>query len=226
MTGKFLGIGGSAGFIALMAFAAPDSSGFIVYQQNCSISARAPWMEKQRTWLDEAGKTWTNDTLRAKLLAATNVNPNLLVPQLGIVIAGMDSVARTQAIDALIADFRKGGRGGVAATRSTVGAAGTRAFFMLGMADTSYLNTAMHRLMEAGPDDALAADVAVLEDHSRLRAGRKQLYGTHFVRDAAGKITLAPMEDSAHADMRRDAAGLPPFATALCIAQTKAKTTK
>jgi hypothetical protein len=72
-------------------------------------------------------------------------------------------------------------------------------------------------MMEAGPEESLAADVAVLEDRVRMQSGRKQLYATQLRRVGA---TLVPgiTEDSAHVDMRRDAAGLPPLRVALCAA--------
>jgi hypothetical protein len=73
--------------------------------------------------------------------------------------------------------------------------------------------------MEAGPVESPAVDVATLEDRVRLQAGRKQLYGTQFRVDDRGTIVLAPMEDSAHADLRREDAGLPPFALGLCLAK-------
>jgi hypothetical protein len=76
---------------------------------------------------------------------------------------------------------------------------------------------ALRRMMEAGPDESPAADVATLEDQLRLGWGRKQLYGTQFQVDANGKATLRPMEDSAHADLRREEAGLPPFKLGQCL---------
>lgn len=62
-------------------------------------------------------------------------------------------------------------------------------------------------MMEAGPAESPAADVATFEDHLRLVWGRKQIYGTQFRVGAGGKVELSPMEDSAHADMRREDAG-------------------
>jgi hypothetical protein len=73
--------------------------------------------------------------------------------------------------------------------------------------------------MEAGPAESPAVDVATLEDRLRIQTGRKQLYGTQFRVDDRGVIVLAPMEDSAHADLRREDAGLPPFALGLCLAK-------
>ena len=75
-------------------------------------------------------------------------------------------------------------------------------------------------MMEAGPDESLAADVATLEDQFRLaQQGRKQIDGTQFRVDASGGVVLSPMEDSAHADMRREDSGLPPFKLGLCLAK-------
>jgi hypothetical protein len=92
------------------------------------------------------------------------------------------------------------------------------------MRDSTIEAAVLKRMMESGPDEALAPDVAVLEDRVRTRAGRKQLYGSQLRRaiNADGKTELIPatIEDSSHADLRRDAAGLPPLAYSLCKAGT------
>ena len=105
-------------------------------------------------------------------------------------------------------------------TRSVVGPAGVRAVWLVAARDTALARTTLHRMMEAGPDESPPAAVATLEDRLRIAAGRKQLYGTQLVRAADGTLTTAPLEDSAHVDLRRDAAGLPPLAQALCAART------
>jgi hypothetical protein len=74
-------------------------------------------------------------------------------------------------------------------------------------------------MMEAGPAESPAADVATLEDRLRIVSGRKQIYGTQFRRAPGEKVVLAPMEDSAHADLRREDASLPPFKLGLCMAE-------
>jgi hypothetical protein len=90
-----------------------------------------------------------------------------------------------------------------------------RAVWLLSQRDTALQRAALHRMMESGPDEALPADVAVVEDRVRLQSGRRQLYGSQL-RMRSGKLTPAPIEDSAHVDMRRDAAGLPPLRQAIC----------
>jgi len=98
-----------------------------------------------------------------------------------------------------------------------VGASGVRAVWLIARGDSGLAPTVLHRMMEAGPDESLPADVAVLEDALRLRAGRKQLYGTQLMASTSGLIA-APIEDSAHVDLRRGAAWLPPLDQALCAA--------
>ena len=103
-------------------------------------------------------------------------------------------------------------------SRGVVGAAGVRAVWVLAQTDTALQRTVLHRMMESGPEEALAADVGVLEDRVRLQSGRKQLYGSQL-RTIDGKLVPAPIEDSAHVDMRRNAAGLPSLRQAICVAR-------
>ena len=110
-------------------------------------------------------------------------------------------------------------RGSAWPTKSVVGAAGVHAVYLIVERDSVLSRSALRRLMEAGPVESPAADVATLEDRVRIQTGRKQLYGTQFRVDDRGAIMLAPMEDSAHPDLRREDAGLPPFALGLCLAR-------
>ena len=59
-------------------------------------------------------------------------------------------------------------------------------------------------MMEAGLGESFEADVAVLEDRVRVRAGRGQLYGTALVENA-GRVAPARMEKwcSLLAEVRR-----------------------
>jgi hypothetical protein len=190
---------------------------------SCRLDTNATWFKRQRTWFDEAGQKWSNDTLRASLLRATGLSPSAPVAvQWGWAItdqaptgAGGDSAM----IAALLTLART--RGSPWPTRSAVGAVGTHAVAMLALRDTSLGRVAVRRMMEAGPDESPAADVAMLEDKLRLLAGRKQIYGTQFQRTDKG-LVLAPMEDSAHVDLRREDAGLPPFIVSACLARASA----
>jgi hypothetical protein len=190
--------------------------------QACNIVATSPWVKRQAEWFDESAHTWTNDTLRAALLSAAGISAPLKAPvQLGVQIAGKSS-ALGEGADAMAAQLKAlaSTRGSAWPTKSVVGAAGVHALYLIVERDSALAPTVLHRLMEAGPAESPAADVATLEDRLRIQAGRKQLYGTQFRVDDRGAVVLAPMEDSAHADLRREDAGLPPFSVGLCLAKS------
>jgi hypothetical protein len=56
---------------------------------------------------------------------------------------------------------------------------------------------------------------ALLEDRIRCLEGRPQLYGTQFDWDAAGQMSLLPVEDPEGIDTRRQGVGLAPLADEL-----------
>ncbi|MEO8336335.1 MAG: DUF6624 domain-containing protein [bacterium] len=177
---------------------------------------------KQREWLDDAKATWTNDELRTSLTRAAHLEsakplsvqmgweiqadvPPMLMASESVIIESLRALAST--------------RGSVWPTKNIVGASGVRAVWLLAHLDTALTRSALKRMMEAGPEESNAADVATLEDRLRLQLGRKQIYGTQFRVGSDGKLVLAPMEDSAHVDLRREDAGLPAFKMSACLAQ-------
>ena len=70
-----------------------------------------------------------------------------------------------------------------------------------------------------GPEESPRTAVAILQDRLRIAGARKQIYATQLVRAAHGKLEPAPLEDPMHVDLRREAAGLPPLAQAICAAK-------
>ena len=186
----------------------------------CTWKPNDAWVKRQADFFDESKHDWTNDSLRNALLDAAGLKAPLKVPvQIGVRVEGSDSTPAPGAA-AMVDALKKlaSTRGSAWPTKSVVGAAGTHAVYVLAGLDTTLAKTALHRMMEAGPAESPAADVATLEDRLRLLAGRKQIYGTQFRRGGDGKVELAPMEDSAHADLRREGAALPPFKLGLCMA--------
>jgi len=189
--------------------------------QACRVSPSADWVKRQTEWFDDSKHDWKNDSLRTALLAAAGLTAPLTAPvQRGVQIEGKDAPLGPTA-PAMIEQLKKlaATRGSEWPTKSVVGAAGVHAVYLLAQTDTALGRSVLHRLMEAGPSESPAADVATFEDRLRLAWGRKQIYGTQF-RVENGSVVLAPMEDSAHADLRREGAGLPPFALGLCFAKT------
>jgi hypothetical protein len=189
--------------------------------QACRMSPSADWVKRQAEWFDDSKHEWKNESLRTALLAAAGLTAPLTAPvQRGVQIEGKDAPLGPTA-PAMIEHLRKlaATRGSEWPTKSVVGAAGVHAVYLLAQSDTGLGRSVLHRLMEAGPTESPAADVATFEDRLRLVWGRKQIYGTQF-RVENGSVVLAPMEDSAHADLRREGAALPPFALGLCFAKT------
>lgn len=175
----------------------------------------AEWFKQQRLWLSDEKHDWSDDAFRNSLLSAAGLVAKPLVAQLGA--QRVDEASSELSDTSVVSRLRTlaATRGSAWPTRSVVGASGVRAVWILAQRDTALQRVALHRMMESGPDEALPADVAVLEDRVRLQSGRKQVYGSQL-RMVSGRLVAAPIEDSAHVDMRRDAAGLPPLRQAMC----------
>ncbi len=191
----------------------------------CGRDTTGAWYRRQRAWADESRHDWSDDALRSALLDAAGLGASSAVGALPgfevvgeqLTATGADSGPRTRLLDSLRALARN--RQAPWPTRSVVGAAGVRAVWLLVARDTALSRTALHRMMEAGPDESPPAAVATLEDRLRIGAGRKQIYGTQLSRAADGTLALAPLEDREHVDLRREAAGLPPLGQTLCAAR-------
>ena len=189
--------------------------------QACRMSPSADWVKRQAEWFDDSKHDWKNDALRTALLAAAGLTAPLAAPvQRGVQIDGKDAPLGPTAA-AMVEQLKQlaSTRGSEWPTKSVVGAAGVHAVYLLAQTDTGLGRSVLHRMMEAGPTESPSADVATFEDRLRLAWGRKQIYGTQF-RVENGSVVLAPMEDSAHADLRREGAGLPPFALGICFAKS------
>jgi hypothetical protein len=188
----------------------------------CKIANKDAWIAKQTAWFGEPGHPWTNDTLRTQLLAAAGLTGPLVSPAQNGWEFNNESFADTPtAPDMVKRLIALGATPGSWPTKSAVGAAGVHAIFLLAHRDTALGRSALHQMMEAGPTESNAADVATLEDRMRLVSGGKQIYGTQFFHDANGKAVLMPMEDSLHADLRREAAALPPLKVGICLAKNQ-----
>jgi hypothetical protein len=183
-----------------------------------TLNPSAAWMLVQRTTLSEEDGAWKSDSLRRVLLAAANMKGPSVPFQLGWETPLVADTTPNAAVDYL--KQLAATRGSTWPTRSLVGLAGVRAVFTLAHRDTALARAALKRMMESGPDEAIKPDVAVLEDRVRLMSGRKQLYGTQLIA-LNGRFVPDAIEDSAHVDLRREAANLPPLAWSVCNANAK-----
>lgn len=188
-----------------------------------ALDTTARWYVTQREWADDSRHAWSNDSLRQALVRAAGLDANPTGGAgalLGYEIVGAAPNAG-QGEDAAVMTMLRGlaqSRQAPWPTKSVVGAQGVRAVWIIASRDSALSRVALHRMMEAGPEESPPAAVAILEDRLRIAAGRKQIYGTQLVRVAGGKLEPAPLEDPKHVDLRRDAAGLPPLAQSVCAA--------
>ena len=186
------------------------------------LDTMATWYRKQKAWLDDSRHDWSNDSLRTALMRAAQLDrEDPTGPLSGYELVVPNARTSVTADSATLNYLRNliRTRGTQWPTRSVVGAAGVRAAWLLVGQDSALSRAALHRMMEAGPDESPPAAVATLEDRIRVQSGRKQLYGTQVVRRADGTVEPLPIEDPKHVDLRRDAAGLPPLAHAKCAAR-------
>lgn len=173
------------------------------------------WFKLQREWLDDSKHAWTNDTLRTAVMKAAGLDPSKAAPvQYGWTT--LESPTQDPAFAAILKPMM--GRGSVFPTRGIVGAAGAHAAFLLILRDSSLENAGMHKFMEAGLGEAFETETAMLEDRTRVRAGRGQLYGTVLKAGADGKLIPVRIEDSSHVELRRETAWLPPLKQSVCAA--------
>ena len=203
----------------LPAVAAAQAKSTRASSAACRVQPSDAWVKRQAEFFDESKHDWTNDSLRTALLSAAGLSAPLDMPvNTGVQLVDHQPTLGPSA-PAMVDELKKlaATRGSTWPTKSVVGAAGTHAVYLLAHSDTALGRAALHRMMEAGPAESPAADVATFEDHMRIVWGRKQIYGTQFRVDEKGRVVLAPMEDSAHADLRREDAGLPPFKLGLCL---------
>ena len=221
--------------LALLAATSQGQAQNVAPAKKCDRpDTTAAWYKTQRDWWAlDAKHDWSNDSLRTALIAvARNLEPapmkGAFPIQLGVLIT--PAVPPSGAIDldqigALRAQLRAMAQQRKAPTRSVVGVAGEHAAWLIAGGDSATMVGFTHQLMEAGPDESSASDVAVIEDWLRTMNGRKPIYASqlHVVRDAKGQTTLQPIptEDLAHVDIRRENAALPPLAFALCAASAE-----
>jgi hypothetical protein len=188
--------------------------------QSCrQPSPTAPWLLVQKQALSEEDGAWKDDSLRKALIAAAGMKSASVAPQLGWM---KNDEAQPAAAGEAFEYLKKQAatRGAPWPNRTAVGLAGVRAVFLIAQRDTALLRVAMRRMMEGGPDEGIKPDIAVIEDRVRLLSGRKQLYGTQLGL-VNGKYVPLAIEDSAHVNLRRESANLPPLAWSVCNANSR-----
>jgi hypothetical protein len=213
MTGRAL-----ATMVAATVAAAPAPLAAQGSRARCTMpDTTMEWARSQRAWLDDSRHDWSNDTLRLKLVNAAGLDASKPMP----LLLGWTTLDATRKPDSAAVALLRAGmatRGAPFPTRSVVGAAGVSAVWSIIFGDSALEAGVMRRTMEAGLGEAFETETAMLEDRVRVRAGRGQLYGTLLRANADGTLAPARIEDSAHVDLRRESAWLPPLKQSVCAA--------
>jgi uncharacterized protein DUF6624 len=178
------------------------------------------WQRSAQAWSNEAGARWTNGALREELLVlgdsdqavrngrsfADSISNPAFVRRMDV-RDSIDAAALTRII------ARYGWP-----TRRMVGPRGADAAFLIAQHNASLQHTAL-RLMRALPRSQVSqANLAMLADRVLVSEGKAQRYATQLKFSADGKrMTFDPIDDVAHLDARRSAAGLPPLTSYLCL---------
>lgn len=173
------------------------------------------WRNVQVAWTDTAGKAWSNDSLRRRLLALASADQAVRdVPNLADSMKDTGFVRRMQAQDAadsaalqgIIATFGWPGR-------RLVGPDGASAAWLIVQHVTGLQHEALRLMLAMPPAETSRTDVAMLQDRVLVSDGRPQRFATQLTPDNQ----FLPIEDIAHLDWRRAEAGLPPIDTYLCL---------
>ena len=207
---------------ASLLAASPRSAQRATSAAACAWKPSDAWVKRQAELFDESKHDWTNDTLRTALLAAAGLTAPLGRPcSSACEIAGRAAELGPTA-DAMrdAAAQARATRGSTWPTRSVVGAAGTHAVYLLSRSRhrarrarrCTHDGSRPERVAGGGRGDVRGSHATDLGPQADLR------HAVHDGRERQASCS-SPMEDSAHADLRREDAGLPPFKLGLCLAR-------
>ena len=177
----------------------------------------AAWARTSRTWSNESGLHWSNDSLRRVLISlgerdqapraefGAHVTDTLYVRQL----RSLDSTLAAEMV--LILD-----RFGLP-TRSMVGPAGSDAAMLIIQHSWPLQERALASAKAIPAGQISPEKLAMLEDRVLVHQGQPQRFGTQFNAGPGGVFRFAPVSDTTGLDARRSAAGMPPMRQYVCL---------
>jgi Family of unknown function (DUF6624) len=177
------------------------------------------WQQVSSAWTNEAGLTWSNDSLRTALLALAARDQSVRQP--GQLADSMDTAnfrARMRTTDSLDAAALRVilDRFGWP-TRSMVGSKGASAAFLIAQHNEALQHEVLGLMQALPPSEVSPGERAMLEDRVRVHDGQPQRYGTQLTLDSGSVMRFDPIEDIAHLDARRVEVGLPPIPVYICM---------
>lgn len=189
-----------------------------VFTRCMTLDTATAWQAVTRRWSTDTGH-WTNDSLRHVLIALGDADQATRnAPGFADSVQNPAYVERMNHVDsvnaaALVAIMRRFGW----PTRTMVGIAGAKAAFLIAQHNGFMQHDVVRRMQALPPGEVSPTDLAMLEDRVRVSDGLPQRYGTQLSFQGDGPAHFDPIEDVAHLDARRAAAGLPPIAVYRCM---------
>lgn len=181
------------------------------------LDSTATWAQANRAWSQEAGQSWSNDSLRRVLLGLRDQDQSART-DFGFRFQDSVYVRQLTTLDSVLATTMAEilDRFGLP-TRSMVGAAGSDAAMLIVQHNWS-LQERVLALADALPLGQLSPQaLAMLEDRVRVRQGKPQRFGTQFNAGTDGIFRFAATSELADLAARRAQAGLPPLTQYVCL---------
>ena len=187
-------------------------------QASCPpFDTTASWARASRSWSDERGVRWSNDSLRRVLLALheqdqaarAEFGARFRDTLYGRQLMRLDS-SLAVAISAILDRFGL-------PTRDMVGPAGSDAAMLIVQHNWPLQERVLALARAMSPGQISPEKVAMLEDRVLVHQGQPQRFGTQFNAGPDGVFRFAPVADTVALDARRAAAGMPPLSQYVCL---------
>jgi hypothetical protein len=186
-------------------------------ESRCRLDSAAAWARGSRSWSNESGARWSNDSLRRVLLRLVE-RDQAARAQFGARVMDSLYVQQMMSVDSLLAAEMAVilDRFGLP-TRAMVGPAGSDAAMLIIQHSWPLQERALASASALPAGQISAEKLAMLEDRVRVHQGRPQRFGTQFNTGSDGVFRLAAVSDTAGLDARRAAAGIPPMRLYVCL---------
>jgi hypothetical protein len=177
----------------------------------------ASWARASRSWTNEDGVRWSNDSLRRILLgmherdqaARAEFGARFRDTLYGRQLMRLDSSLAAEM--SVILD-----RFGLP-TRVLVGPAGSDAAMLIVQHNWPLQERVLALARAVSPGQISPEKMAMLEDRVLVHQGEPQRFGTQFTAGPDGVFRFAPVSDTVALDARRAAAGMPPLSQYVCL---------
>jgi hypothetical protein len=184
----------------------------------CSpLDTTAAWARVSRSWSNETGLRWGNDSLRRVLLAMRDQDQGPRA-EFGARVGDTLYGRRLMSLDSALAAEMEVilDRFGLP-TRSMVGSAGSDAAMLI-VQHNWPLQERVLALATAVPQGEISPEkLGMLEDRVLVHQGKPQRFGTQFTAGPDGVFRFAAVSDPTGLEARRSAAGMPPLRQYVCL---------